>query len=199
MILDGRFGRAESFDAQLAAGVGAVAHEGRGGVEQLGAFEQVGELVAVAEAGGVGVGAVFALAPPGEPRGLEEAAGDAAGEDAGWAAEGEHEAAQGERDAAVEAEVRELVREHGGEVRVGEERAVDVEHVADDEGVEVGRVDHVDAPRRAAARGEQGEGVGDCVVFARRGPRAPSPKRSSAPPGTPASASGESASGPTDT
>src|SRR4051794_38302025 len=112
--LDGRFGRAEAFDAQLAVGVGAVAHEGGGGVEELGAFEQVGELVAVAETGGVGVGAVFALTPPGQPGGSEEAAGEAAGEDAGWAAEGELEAAHGEGEAAVEAEVRELVREHGG-------------------------------------------------------------------------------------
>src|SRR4051812_45590189 len=118
--------------------MGAVAHEGRGGVEQLRLFEQVGELVAEAELGGVGVGAVFALTPPGEPAGSEEAAGEAAGEDAGWGADGELEAAQGEGEAAVEAEVGELVREYRREVRVGDERAVEIHDVADDTGVEVG-------------------------------------------------------------
>jgi hypothetical protein len=39
--------------------------------------------------------------------------------------------------------VCELVREHRAEARVGDERTVEVDHVADDEGVEVGRVEDV--------------------------------------------------------
>ena len=91
--------------------MGAVAHERRGGVEELGAFEQVGELVAEAERAAWASARYSRWRHHASQAGLKEAAGEAAGEDAGWAADGEQEAAQGEGEAAVEAEVRELVRD----------------------------------------------------------------------------------------